>query len=52
MAVLHKLITRVVIATGTGVQVFWVFTAMFTLVDPTSQVKAAAIISAGVVRSP
>ena len=31
------LITRVVIATlaGPGVQVFWVFTATFTLVEPT-----------------
>ncbi len=35
MAVLSKLITRVVIATRPGVQVFWVFIATFTLVEPT-----------------
>ncbi len=40
MAVLHKLITRVIIATGLawpGLQVFWVFAATFTLVEPTTQ---------------
>ncbi len=34
-AVLSKLITRVVIATRPGVQVFLVFIATFTLVEPT-----------------
>ncbi len=33
MAVLPKLITRVI--TWPGVEVFWVFTATFTLVEPT-----------------
>ena len=33
------------------VQVFWVFTATFTLVEPPSQVRAAAI-SAGVMGAP
>ncbi len=33
MAVLHKLIIRVVYSNRAGVQVFWVFTATFTLVE-------------------
>ncbi len=33
------IITRVVIATGPGVQVFWVFTATFTLAEPTARLE-------------
>ncbi len=48
-----KLISRVVIATGPDIQVFWVFTATFTLVEPyPTRLEQLPKISAGGVGSP
>ncbi len=44
MAVLCKLITRAVIATGTGLQVFWVLQLPLLWWSLPSQVRAAAAI--------